>query len=971
MPSLTLPAVFRSFGTAASPPTPDQELLARFLEHHDESAFAALMERHGALVLGVCQRILRNRHDAEDACQAVFLVLARKASSIRKQASLASWLHGVAWNVAHKLRSRLAFRAVREEAAAAQKPVAAEPADITWREVQLLVDEEVDRLPKKYAAPLVLCYLEGRTQEEAAKELGWSLGALRGRLERGRERLRLRLTRRGVTGASAVAVAILLPGGASAALPANLVATTSGAAVMAGGVFPDGVPAHVAELARSALQPPLVAKTSFAALVSFALLMACFGLLWSTFEAAPAPAAPATFENWKEVGRLEIPGARIWTVAYSADGTRIAAGAGRFDAEGKVFGEGELRVWDVSTREILFTLKTKHSVRCVAFAPDGKTLATAEHDGRCRLRDASSGDVVFTLQGHKGQNDAVAFSADGATLATAGWDGAIKIWDTRTGGEIRALKGHRAQVFDVAFGADGTLASGGADATVRIWPGATDKSALTLAGHRSVVHWVAFAPDGNVLATASWDMTVKLWAPSTGKLLSTLEGHTEGVLHVAFSPDGKTLASSAGGRLGRDMPGEIILWDLAAQKTRARFVPADRAYGVAFSPDGGTLAAACWDGAVALWKVDADQPTRAADAEGDRAIKFVRADDPPPGGEKVQPKANYKEDYKPSFAGNGQDVTGLSIYGLDAVECVKYEANGLRITLPPGCPKQRPGTGVVTDFGVKGDFEISAAFEILNEPNAGLGGNVTDLKLVLAPLEPPTPGVWRRSNQNRAVLARQAAGRGLSGAFDADVTKWDPEIPHDQWGNPIFAKVETHQNRRQLALAKSGRLRAVRNGSLLSFAVSDGAGKDFTILHTAEFGGKDLKNVRLLGSTGGPGANFDIRVTDLRIRADAFFKTAESLTPAPAAAGSSKRNWLPTLTWAAAPVAIIVLSLGIWAFYLRRPRAAPIAAPALIGFPCGNCGKALRAKAELAGRKVKCPHCRQAALVPRTAEKSL
>ncbi len=89
-------------------PTPDQELLTRFLQDRDENAFATLVGRHGAMVLGVCQRILHNAHDAEDACQAVFLVLARKAGSVRKRGSVASWLHGVAWHVAHKLRTDLA-----------------------------------------------------------------------------------------------------------------------------------------------------------------------------------------------------------------------------------------------------------------------------------------------------------------------------------------------------------------------------------------------------------------------------------------------------------------------------------------------------------------------------------------------------------------------------------------------------------------------------------------------------------------------------------------------------------------------------------------------------------------------------------------------------------------------------------------------------------------------------------------------
>ena len=243
--------------------------MARFLGERDEQAFAALMGRHVAMVLQVCRRILKNPHDAEDACQAVFLVLARRAHSIRKSGSLASWLHGVAWNIAHKLQTGRARRTAREDAAAAQKSNVSEPEDISWREVQRLVDEELNRMPKVYQDALVLCYLEGRTQEEAARELGWTLGALRGRLERGREMLRARLTRRGVTGAAGLAIAVLLPSVGSAAMPSTLIAATAEASVpmAAGAPIPASVSAPVAALAHEALRISLWTKLTMSGLV--------------------------------------------------------------------------------------------------------------------------------------------------------------------------------------------------------------------------------------------------------------------------------------------------------------------------------------------------------------------------------------------------------------------------------------------------------------------------------------------------------------------------------------------------------------------------------------------------------------------------------------------------------------------------------------------------------------------------------
>src|SRR5437763_6451073 len=172
-------------------PGPDRALLERIVRGRDEAAFAALVKRHGPMVLGVCRRVLRHEQDAEDACQAAFLVLARKAAAVRKKDSIGSWLHGVAFRAASNLRRAAARRHAREQPAA-DEPRAGD-AEVTWREVRTVLDEELRRLPERFQAPLLLCCLEGRTRDEAAQELGWSLATLRGRPERGRALLRGRL----------------------------------------------------------------------------------------------------------------------------------------------------------------------------------------------------------------------------------------------------------------------------------------------------------------------------------------------------------------------------------------------------------------------------------------------------------------------------------------------------------------------------------------------------------------------------------------------------------------------------------------------------------------------------------------------------------------------------------------------------------------------------------------------------------
>jgi RNA polymerase sigma factor (sigma-70 family) len=212
----------------------DRQLLERFIGAHDESAFTVLIERHGPMVLGACQRALRNRHDAEDACQATFLVLARKAESLRKKESLGSWLHGVALRVAAGLKREAIRRKNREQRI--DLPTPADPAtDVTWREVQAVLDEELGRLPERYRAPLILCYLECLTRDEAARRLGLTPGGLHGRLERGRDLLRKRLTGRGLSLAATLSAAVLGESVCHALSPTFVVSSAKAAALFAAG----------------------------------------------------------------------------------------------------------------------------------------------------------------------------------------------------------------------------------------------------------------------------------------------------------------------------------------------------------------------------------------------------------------------------------------------------------------------------------------------------------------------------------------------------------------------------------------------------------------------------------------------------------------------------------------------------------------------------------------------------------------
>jgi len=240
----------------------DDELLTQCIEHADERAFHALVSRYGPMVLSVCRCVLANESDAEDAFQATFLILSRKASSVRKRGSIGSWLHGVAYRTALKARKKNAARR-KHEANAAERVVAAKE-DLSWREAQCVLHEELSGLNERLRAVLVLCYLQNRTYDDAARLLAIAKSTLKKRLEQGREVLRARLIRRGL-GPAAVLIATVWPfaTATAATMPLTLATETAKAAALSahGQAIAGLVSPQVASLAEAGLVGMFTSKT--------------------------------------------------------------------------------------------------------------------------------------------------------------------------------------------------------------------------------------------------------------------------------------------------------------------------------------------------------------------------------------------------------------------------------------------------------------------------------------------------------------------------------------------------------------------------------------------------------------------------------------------------------------------------------------------------------------------------------------
>jgi RNA polymerase sigma factor (sigma-70 family) len=290
--------LYKTFRATASGTLTDEALLARYCAGRDEAAFELLVWRHGTMVMSVCRRVLQDVHHAEDAFQATFLTLARKADSIGKGEALSCWLYRVASRIAFRARKRVSRRQEREQSLYGRPEVSASTA-LESQELRPVLDEEVNRLPIKYRSPIVLCYLEGKTHAQAAQQLGWAKGTVSGRLARARDLLRSRLLRRGLALASVLSASTAAAPPASALVPAALVDTTVKLALLfaAGKITTARLLSQQATvLAEGCLRTMFMSKLRIAlvGMIAVLILGAGAGLLGRSLLHAQPPARNAT-----------------------------------------------------------------------------------------------------------------------------------------------------------------------------------------------------------------------------------------------------------------------------------------------------------------------------------------------------------------------------------------------------------------------------------------------------------------------------------------------------------------------------------------------------------------------------------------------------------------------------------------------------------------------------------------------------
>jgi RNA polymerase sigma factor (sigma-70 family) len=516
----------------ASPPAvpwTDHQLLEHFVRENDQLAFEALVKRHGPLVQRVCMRVLHDHQAAEDAFQATFLVLARKAASIAKRELLANWLYGVAYRTALRARSR----ARRWLNTGQAEPVGASSAfsEASIRELCKILDEEINSLPSRFRGPFLLCYLEGRTRDQAAKQIGCSLRTLERRLEQVRAILRARLTRRGATLSAALVAALLPEQAALAALPGLLASSTANAAALfaAGKAVPGKtIPAEVVTLAEGVLQGMALGKVK---LLAVAVLFLSIGTIGTGLLAYAQP-----HENSKPNAAQEDTGKRPPQAAASTkpnDGKQS-----HNDLQGDPLPpEALVR---------LGTIRLRHgdSVRNVGLFPNGRTLISADWHA-VHVWDATTGRRLRSFGDPRGQQfQSVAFSQDGQTVALAMSEGEIDIWNAAKGERLRTFRVGRFP--SLQFSPDAKVLAvlehnAEGKQSLRLLDATTGEELHRLTGHQEAIYPVLFSPDGKTLISCGDDKTVRFWDVATGKQVRQFDFAEPG--NIAVSPDGKTLAS--------------------------------------------------------------------------------------------------------------------------------------------------------------------------------------------------------------------------------------------------------------------------------------------------------------------------------------------------------------------------------------------------------------------------------------------
>ena len=688
----------------------------------DENAFASLVKKYEKQVHALAWRKVGDFHIAEEIAQDTFLKVYRKLSTLKDPYQFSGWLYVIATNQcrAWLRKKRLETEPLEDTEVESieetySRYVAEERTKVAVEAQREVVKKLLAKLKESERTVMTLHYFGEMTCEEISRFLGVSTSAIKLRLHRARQRLKkeepmirealsnfqlspnftdsimrevARIKPTAPSGGKPLAPWVI--GGASSALLIVLMLGI-GSRYLARFQQPYSLDAKseaVVELIDAPIVQDIQAKPDVRN--QFGEDSDDLGRGKGAEQASNQILSDNG--NYMQLGLPTEAKARFGKgaateIQYSADGTRFAVAS-------------TIGVWlyDADTGQEI-DLLTGHTafVSCIAFSPDGKTLASGSEDNTTRLWDTNTGQHKKTLTGHTNRVNSVAFSPDGKTLASGCGDATVRLWDTAAGTHKQTLKGHTGYISSVSFSPDGrTLASGSADSTICLWHINTGVLIKKITGHKigilkkalgkiglltvprgTYVLCVSFSPDGKTLASGSRDNTIRLWDANTGKPKQILRGHSGFTYSISFSPDGSVLVSGGGdkiglwdattGKLKQTLPEgassislspdgktlasnnigrfELSLWDVTTgEKKRTIAGYMGQVKSVAFGPDGKTLASGSLRGEIHLWDTNTGEKKQQL-FRGSRTISSVD-----PG------SLSFSPDGKTLASGNGEEI---------------------------------------------------------------------------------------------------------------------------------------------------------------------------------------------------------------------------------------------------------------------------------------------------------------------------
>ncbi len=648
MGSRSLFGQFRTlFGSGTLSGLGEGALLERFLAQKDETAFEEILARHGPMVLGICRRWLDDPHDVDDAFQAVFLILIRKAATLRDRNSLSNWLYGVSLRVAQRARASAARRRSRER----QDPEGLSMAQATGarpdeREIPVIIDEEIRRLPAKQQAAVVLCLVQGKTHEAAALELRCPLGTVKSRVAGGRATLSRRLTRRGLAPSIVIGSRPPLEIGIASEVPNELLGRTIKAALQYATVHSmrgAAVTASVCSLAEGVLNTMLIARMKSIAVAVAALgVLACAATAFVLARQEAPPGREATGPPVNVAIKAESPlkldlygdplpsGAsmRLGTIRHRQDAqiyrTAFTPDARLLVTDGD---DSQLRVWNAQDGTLSHRVKVPiEALSDFALSSDGKIVATTGVNlvpGKGIVREVVFSELSTGRELSRGSwvkdgtIEKLALCPDRRLLVTGSADGRLRFVNTSNGVESGTILFDKESVqrislsragdrVAVATGIDGGPKPG----RIRVFD-ITNLNELRALAKLDVDHdALAFSPDGNIVAITQ-TLALIFWDITSGQQSRHDNAYIE---HMEFSPDGTRL-------IGIRYTGDIfVFWNPIARRYIGSMATASLVTGsLSLSPDNRTIAASGGPHVLHRWDMGTGREhSPATDAHQDR-----------------------------------------------------------------------------------------------------------------------------------------------------------------------------------------------------------------------------------------------------------------------------------------------------------------------------------------------------------------